>query len=111
MSHPTFDDHCHRIKRYLGTAPEDGWIFGVCAALARRMGWELWAVRLVAAIALLVFTLLTVLVYFGCAMLMDETRPAAQRKLSRWARNADRFVERAWDSLSRLLSDQRHHPS
>ena len=100
MRDQRFDDHFRRVKSALGSAPEDGWIFGVCAALARRLSWELWAVRLVAAICLLCFTLITVVSYFATAMIMDETRPAAQRKLRRWADKADRLMEKFWSNVA-----------
>lgn len=100
MSDPRLEQHFRRIKDSLGASPEDGWIFGVCAAIARRMDWELWAVRLVAVMALLAFTLLTIGVYFAAAMFMEETRPSAQAKLRRWAEKADRLIERIWDALS-----------
>ena len=69
-----------RFKRMLGTSEERGWVFGVCPAVARRTGFELWCVRLTAIICLLLFTLLTVVAYFVTAMVMDETRPGAQAK-------------------------------
>jgi len=77
----------------LGTSEERGWVFGVCPAVSRRTGFELWCVRLTAIICLLLFTLLTVAVYFIAAMAMDETRPGAQQKLKRWARRADDLVD------------------
>ena len=100
MRDQRFDTHFRRVKRTLGSAPEEGWIFGVCSALARRFSWELWAVRLVAVICLLCFSLVTVVTYFATAMIMDETRPGAQRKLRHWANKADRLMDRVWSSLA-----------
>ena len=89
-----------RFKRMLGTSEERGWVFGVCPAVARRTGFELWCVRLTAIICLLLFTLLTVVVYFVSAMIMDETRPGAQAKLKRWARRADALLYRVKESVA-----------
>jgi phage shock protein PspC (stress-responsive transcriptional regulator) len=82
-----------RFKRMLGTSADKGWVFGVCPVLAKRFDFELWAVRLTAIICLLLFTLLTVVIYFVVAMVMDETRPSAQRKLKQWAKRADSLVD------------------
>ncbi|MDJ0655731.1 MAG: PspC domain-containing protein [Xanthomonadales bacterium] len=94
-----------RFKRFLETSPENGWVFGVCATIAKRTGWELWAVRGIAAACLLLFTLASCLVYLALGMLMDETRPGTQRKLSRWARQADRVVDRIWSGLKQFFDN------
>jgi phage shock protein PspC (stress-responsive transcriptional regulator) len=91
---------CNRFKRMLGTSAENGWVFGVCPALARRTGLELWCVRLTAIICLLLFTLPTVATYFIAAMLMSETRPGAQSRLRQWARRADALVDYLKDNLA-----------
>lgn len=101
-ANPQFD----KVKRFLEGGPAQGWIFGVCATLARRTGWDLWAVRLVAAISALMFTVVTALAYFVMAMLLDETRPGAQRKLSRWARQLDSFVDLIWRGLKKFFADR-----
>jgi len=100
MTDPRLERHFERVRSTLGSRPDEGWLFGVCAALARRLGWELWALRLVAVIALLSFTLLTALAYFTAAMLMEETRRPAQARMRRWAEQADRLVERVWSIFS-----------
>lgn len=83
-----------RFKRMLSSSEQNGWVFGVCPAVAQRTGFELWCVRLTAILCLLMFTLVTVGIYFVVAMAMDETRPGAQKKLKRWARRADALVDR-----------------
>ncbi len=98
--------HFDRMKSFLESAPHDGWIFGVCATLARRTGWDLWAVRLIAVISALVFTLATALVYFVLSMLLQETRPGAQRKISRWARKLDAILERIWRGLKQFFAEK-----
>jgi phage shock protein PspC (stress-responsive transcriptional regulator) len=47
---------------------ERGWLLGVCAGLAARLGWDLTVVRLVALLCLLVATVPTGLLYLvvGC---------------------------------------------
>lgn len=51
---------------------ENGWIFGVCAGLADRFNLRVGAVRVVAAILLLLFFWLTLALYFGVTILVRE---------------------------------------
>ena len=60
------------FRRGLYRDRENGWIFGVCAGIADRFNLRLFAVRLVAAISLLVFFWATVLVYILATVLIRE---------------------------------------
>lgn len=51
---------------------ENGWIFGVCAGIADRFNFNIVAVRLIAVLSLLMFTLATLLVYLGATFLIRE---------------------------------------
>lgn len=51
---------------------ENGWIFGVCAGLADRFNLNVGAVRIIAIIALMLFTLMTTIVYLGATFLIRE---------------------------------------
>lgn len=51
---------------------ENGWIFGVCAGLADRFNLQVSAVRVIAAISLLVFFWLTAAVYIAATLLIRE---------------------------------------
>lgn len=105
---PAADDPWRSARDMLGSGPADGWIFGVCATIARRSGWELWSVRAVALVLLLLAWWVPVaLAYLAIAMLIDETRPAAQSKLKRWARRADDVLELVWNGLGRLFNSAR----
>ena len=59
-------------RRGLYRDRENGWIFGVCAGIADRFNLRLSAVRLVAAICLLVFFWATVLFYILATVLIRE---------------------------------------
>lgn len=98
-------DPLGRAREFLGGGDHRGWIFGVCANLARRTGWELWIIRAVAAVCLLTLTLATMAVYFVLGVLMDETRPRTQRKISQWARQADRLVDALWRGIKRFFDE------
>ncbi len=93
MTERTFDSVRGDLKRLLEDRRDDGWVFGVCATIARRSGWELWAVRAAAVVLLLLSMFWAGVAYFVLAMLFHETRPGAQRKLVRWARRADDALE------------------
>ena len=51
---------------------ERGWVFGVCAGLADRFNLNIGAVRVIAAISLLLFFWLTVAIYLGATILIRE---------------------------------------
>ena len=107
MTNRTVDDYFAEVKRVLEDRPDRGWVFGVCATLARRSGWDLWVVRLIAALMLMSFTLVAVLAYFVLAMLFHETRPGAQRKLMCWARRADDLLAAVGRGLKNMFDEQR----
>ncbi|MEE4174999.1 MAG: PspC domain-containing protein [Xanthomonadales bacterium] len=50
--------------------PDDALLAGVCAELARRLGWNVWALRVLFLAALLVQTLPTAAVYAVAAVIM-----------------------------------------
>ena len=113
MTTRNFDHYSEEIKRVLGERRVNGCVFGVCTVIAERSGWELWVVRCVAICLLLVFTLFTALAYFVLAMLFRETRPGAQRKLTRWARRADDFLEVFLKGVRGIMTNarrDRHEP-
>ncbi len=62
--------------------PPDALLAGVCAELARRLGWNVWAIRLLFIVGLLVQALATGAVYLVMALVMgivlgrSEDRPA-----------------------------------
>ena len=51
---------------------ENAWLFGVCAGIADRFNLNVGAVRIVAVISLLLFSLLTATIYLGAAILVRE---------------------------------------
>ncbi|MEM9532618.1 MAG: PspC domain-containing protein [Pseudomonadota bacterium] len=98
-------DGFEKVREVLQSGPRSGWVFGVCSAIARRTGWELWIVRLVTLGCALVMTLLTFAAYFVLAMLMNETRPGAQSKMRRWASQADRVFDGLVRGLKSAFAD------
>ncbi len=51
---------------------EQGWIFGVCAGLADRFNFRVGTVRVIAIIAFLLFSWLTLALYLGATLLIRE---------------------------------------
>lgn len=97
-----------RVKSVLSSGPQQGWVFGVCSHLAQRTGWELWAIRSVMLVCLLVMSLLTIFGYFVLAMLMNETRPGAQVKMRRWAGQMDKVFDVVSAGVKRFFAQQRN---
>jgi phage shock protein PspC (stress-responsive transcriptional regulator) len=50
--------------------PDDALLAGLCAELARRLGWNVWALRVLFVVALLVQTLPTAAVYLLASLAM-----------------------------------------
>jgi phage shock protein PspC (stress-responsive transcriptional regulator) len=74
--------------------PDDALLAGLCAELARRLGWNVWALRVLFLVALLVKTLPTALLYLAASLVMglvlaDRARPAPPGGLA-----SDRLSER-----------------
>ncbi len=70
MTTRTYDPFSRRLHR----DPEHGLIMGVCAGLAETFGWRVAAVRLVALLAGVFFTLETVLIYVIAGVLLPRRR-------------------------------------
>lgn len=51
---------------------ERGWLFGVCAGLAERFGWSVFAVRAVALVSLWLLFVPTALAYLAATVLLRE---------------------------------------
>lgn len=95
------EDIFERIKDNLNGRPGQPMLFGVCKALAARMGSEAWLVRAIAIIALVFLTLPTVLTYIVLALVLDETSERTQGAFK------GLFITlREW--ADRLLSGARH---
>lgn len=86
------EHYARRLEALLDAHPEAGWIFGVCAVIARRTEWQLAYVRGTSVLLLLFFPLVTGLTYLGLAFWFPETRARTQSRLMRWARRADELV-------------------
>lgn len=57
---------------------DNGWIFGVCAGIAERFGFDTLVVRIVAVICLMLFFVPTALAYLAAFLLLRE-RPLTYR--------------------------------
>jgi len=50
--------------------PDDALLAGVCAAIARRLGWNVWALRALAVLGLLIKAPATIVLYLLLALLL-----------------------------------------
>jgi len=62
----------HIPTRRLYRNPETGIIMGVCSGLAEFFDFDVWVVRVLAVVSLLVFTTLTLIVYFVLGFLLRD---------------------------------------
>ena len=60
--------------------PEDALLAGVSAEIARRLGWNVWAVRGLFVLGLVVQTLATIVIYAVLAVVMRCMAGGADRK-------------------------------
>ncbi len=89
----------HRLYR-----PDDALLTGLCAELARRLGWNVWALRALFVVALLVQTLPTAVVYLGASLVMglllagrkapEQPAGLASERLSERGRRIEELEER-----------------
>lgn len=70
-------------SRKLCKDPDNGLVFGVCAGLGWWLGVKVWAVRLVALLALVIWTGPTLIAYLIAALVLNK-RPAARYDRYRW---------------------------
>lgn len=71
MSRDTWNLYYGRL-RGLYRDRENGWIFGVCAGVADYFNFRTGTVRVIAAVCLCLFTLLTASVYLAATFLIRE---------------------------------------
>lgn len=71
-------EYGNELRRGLYRDRENGWIFGVCAGIADRFDYDALIVRIVAVIALLIFTVPTALAYLAATLLIRQ-RPLIYR--------------------------------
>ncbi len=69
----TTDSIIQEIREALAGRPGQPIVLGVCNAIATRMTWESWCVRLATIILLLAFTLPTLVAYIILGLVMVET--------------------------------------
>lgn len=74
--------------------PDDALLAGLCAELARRLGWNVWALRVLFVVALLVQTLPTALVYLGASLVMGLVLAGSKPKDAPGGLASERLSER-----------------
>lgn len=74
--------------------PDDALLAGLCAELARRLGWNVWALRVLFVVALLVTTVPTALVYLGASLVMGIVLAGREAPAPPGGLGSDRLSER-----------------
>lgn len=82
---------------------QNGFVLGVCAGIAEYFGLQRWLVRMLVFLSLLIFTVPTVILYFGFALFV----PAAPEKLYETPEEG-KFWQGVRVDPSRKFSELRH---
>ena len=83
------------------------WIWGVCAAIAARLDWQTWIVRVVAATALIFLTQIMLIVYLAAGLLLPECRERALHSIRQFVRLIEQLVQLVTLKISEWLDSRR----
>lgn len=106
MNHHDYE-FTERLSDIFGEQKRPVWVWGVCAAVANRVGWETWIVRAVAVLLLIFLTGLTLAAYFILGLLLPESRDRAFRSIREFARFLDALIEAAGRKINQWLDSRR----
>lgn len=97
-----FDRMRHTARsRKLCKDTVNGWIFGVCAGIAWWLGVKAWFVRVLAVIALVMWTGPVILAYAVAALVLNRRPRASYETPRRDWREADTDWRRGWERFER----------
>ena len=103
----TADSIMQEIREALAGRPGQPIVLGVCNAIAQRMGWETWCVRLATIISLLFFTGFTVIVYVIAGLLLKETEARTRGFFTGLTIIAREWAEKISGSVNRAFCSNR----
>jgi len=99
----TTDSIIKEIREALAGRPGQPIVLGVCNAIAMRMAWETWCVRLVTIILTLVFTLPTLVAYIVLGLVMAETETRTRGFFAGLAVIAREWMVKLSDGFGRIF--------
>ena len=91
------------IREALQGRPGQPVVLGVCNALASRMGWETWCVRLAVIVSVLFLTGFTLVAYVVAGLLLKETEARTRGFFAGLLVIAREWTEKISSSFSRCF--------
>jgi phage shock protein PspC (stress-responsive transcriptional regulator) len=103
----TTDSIIEEIREALQGRPGQPIVLGVCNAIAGRMGWETWCVRVAVIVCLLFFTGFTLVAYVIAGLLLKETEARTRGFFAGLAIIAKEWLEKISSSFNRAFGSNR----
>ncbi|MDZ4729095.1 MAG: PspC domain-containing protein [Xanthomonadales bacterium] len=103
----TTDSIMQEIREALTGRPGQPIVLGVCNAIAMKMGWETWCVRLATIISALFFSGFTLIAYVIAGLLLKETEARTRGFFTGLTIIAREWMEKISSSLSRAFCSNR----
>ncbi len=103
----TTDSIIQEIREALAGRPGQPIVLGVCNAIARRMSWESWCVRLATIILVLVFTLPSLVAYILLGLVMTETETRTRGFFAGLVVIAREWMDRIGEGFGRVFGRNR----
>lgn len=101
------DSIIEEIREALQGRPGQPIVLGVCNAIANRMGWETWCVRLAVIVSLLVFTGFSLVAYVIAGLLLKETEARTRGFFAGLVIIAREWMEKISNTFNRTFSSDR----
>jgi len=103
----TTESIIQEIREALAGRPGQPIVLGVCNAIAMRMAWEAWCVRLATILLALVFTLPTLVVYIVLGLTMKETESRTRGFFAGLAVITREWMVKLSDGFGRVFGSNR----
>jgi phage shock protein PspC (stress-responsive transcriptional regulator) len=103
----TTDSIIQEIREALEGRPGQPIALGVCNAIAQKMAWEAWIVRLVVIVNVLFFTVFTLLAYVIAGLVMKETGARTRGFFTGLTIITREWMEKISSSFSRAFCSDR----
>lgn len=95
------------IREALEGRPGQPIVLGVCKAIAQKMGWETWCVRLATIVSALFFAGITLVAYVIAGLVLKETEVRTRGFFAGLTIIAREWFEKITGSLSRAFCSNR----
>ena len=82
-------------------------VLGVCQAIAQKMGWEVWCVRLATIISILFVTMPTLAAYIIAGFALKETETRTRGFFAGLAVMAREWMTKITDALGRIFGSEK----